>query len=234
MLAEQQRLLAPDRLGPHVPTAVPQPAAEPELESVDITVVDDSDWVGKIAGLVRRGEIKDFSNVAEMVDRVLARAAGRKIGVLHIYDHGAPGYQTIGDQWVGLDRSPEVFAELARLAGHFASDGQVVLHGCQAAQGPRGPQLLAFLAQTWRVPVQASEVIQRPGIPGRGLQGSTVECSPEAGDAWLDEVGQIGSMDVDPDCDREQGRMDGMLDRDYARDLAKLNPWKQMKKLKFW
>jgi len=227
-------MLSPSNPGLQVPRPAPTAVPEAEQESVDITVIDDSDAVGKLAGLVRRGEIKDFSGVAEMVDKILARAAGKKIGVLHIYDHGAPGYQSFGDEWVGIDHGGQLMLELGRLTGHFASDGAVVLHGCQTAKGPKGPQLLAYMAQMWGVPVKASEVFQRPGIPGRGTQGSTVECDPEAGEQWLHDVGQQGDLGIQPDCERNSSRMDGVLDRDYRKDLGKLNPWPHMKKLKFW
>lgn len=229
-------MLAPGGSDSYVPTATPAPAQPPELETVDITVVDDSDIVGKIAGLVRRGEVKGFSSATEMVDKVLARAAGRKIGTLHIYDHGAPGSQQIGKDVTGMYETAGTLDALKRLSGHFGPGGQVVLHGCQAAQGPKGPQLLALLSQAWNVPVSGSEVYQRPGIPGRGLQGTTVECTPAQSNQWYDEMSEDWDLDNTPECTREEsnGMVDKVLGRDYLDDLKNLNPTSHLKKLKFW
>jgi hypothetical protein len=62
------------------------------------------------------------------------------IDTLYIFDHGQPGAQSFGDEWL----TPAHFAQLAPLLSH---DAVIILGGCQVANGAAGVQYLDDVAQ---------------------------------------------------------------------------------------
>jgi hypothetical protein len=172
----------------------PQPTSSAPL---DITVVDDSDWIMAAAAALRGGEISGVTDVRDMVDKVLQRADARKIHSLTLIGHGAGGYQKMGSERSGdaalsLRSLPALSGELGRLTGKFTSDATVELHGCRVASTPDGVELLRQLSQLWGVPVTAGVPLQRPLLPG--YEGTTVTCEPgEEGGTTCDT--DPGSLD---------------------------------------
>ncbi|MEO1483695.1 MAG: hypothetical protein AAFU77_16420 [Myxococcota bacterium] len=141
-------------------------------ETIDVTVVDDSDLVGFLAAAVRSGELGDIHGVRDMVDRVLVELNGRHLGELEIDGHGWSGRQYMGDG-EGDPDDPTVLtrallhddairSHLARLRPFFAESGSVDLGGCVVAHGYEGVALLQELSDLWGVPVQARTGVHNP------------------------------------------------------------------------
>ena len=108
-----------------------------------------------------------------LVDAIIREVkAPRRIKLLRIHGHGAPGCQSIA---AGLDiyldgddgltyRNVDRFAPvLQRLATFFTPDGKAWLMGCETGKGEEGKALLSGLARAWGVPVTAGVLKQSPG-----------------------------------------------------------------------
>ena len=106
----------------------------------------------------------------------------------HFYGHGAGGVQGVtmekdnrGTSEMAaitvdaLDR-PAVGAQFSALKANFSSKGQIILHGCNVAEGDSGKRLLSKLSKVAGVPVKGSNWYQ---IVGRSeLAGNIVTASP--------------------------------------------------------
>jgi hypothetical protein len=110
------------------------------------------------------------------------------INALIFYGHGASGVQgvSMGKDGGGIKEQAAITAEtlddpgfssqLRALAKNFSSDGVIVLHGCNVAEGEAGKSLLQKLSKITGVPVKGSDWYQ---IVGRSdLSGNILSASP--------------------------------------------------------
>ena len=123
-----------------------------------ITVINDHHHVGDVAAFFRVDEIY-MSDVKSMVDNVLVKAGNKPIRRLNILDHAVikPNGEigiNVGKDEIILRTLPKYISELARLKGHFTSDGFVNLQHCQVGDNWK---LLQKLSAIFGVPVYASE-----------------------------------------------------------------------------
>jgi hypothetical protein len=134
---------------------------------MEITVIDDSDFVGFAASSVREGEIY-MQDVASMVKNIFARLriyrractpsdsnSGymyNKMSRLNILDHGNKNGLEIGTDWITVATLPQYQPTLALLAANFAAGGFVHLQHCEIGQ--QRPLMLS-LAKTFGAPVYA-------------------------------------------------------------------------------
>jgi hypothetical protein len=136
---------------------------------LEITVVDDSDYVGYAASATREGEIY-MANVQSMVDHVIARlwpysrtcSPGQrpnKISRLNVLDHGNPDGLEIGADWITVSTLPTFEGELRRLREHFEKDGFVHLQHCHVGNNRA---LLTSLARVFGVRVFAGTGYHNP------------------------------------------------------------------------
>jgi len=135
-------------------------------------------------------------SVANMVNQILTRLDGESgrpavMASLMIVGHGRAGVQVVGSgreivlgKALALREKTEPKGELLdvdqirRLKGHFTKNAVVTLTGCNVGAGERGEALLKKLSEAMgAVPVQAGKFAQ---IPGPGLNGPVVRCSPSA------------------------------------------------------
>jgi hypothetical protein len=164
---------------------------------VDLNMIDDSDKVGKAGTLMEDDAITDFTDANSFIDSALDHAGDAPIGNMLLMDHGRPGQQQIGDEWLTSESlaDPEMAARFSELGGAFDESGALELHGCQVAAGVAGDQFLRDLSATMNVPVTGSSEYQSPLFSG--LEGTTKTCYPPA----LDETGelqQVCTVDRDP------------------------------------
>jgi hypothetical protein len=156
-----------------------QPSASDRAYGKPVKVNYISDTTDKVMALDRllaHGEVVG-DNIADMVEKVLAKAAGHPIKYLRIDGHGAPGYQEVGEHGAITNHiSDAERSQLMRLRGHFTSDALVFLEGCEVAAGTDGEHLLAMLSEMWNVKVTGGVAYQRP-LPGH--EGSEVTAQPD-------------------------------------------------------
>jgi hypothetical protein len=152
---------------------------------VDIDVVDDHDSVGQTSRQIRELPIYPFSgerviggsrDVPDLLCRVERATEGQPIGQLTLDGHGRPGFQRVAPgAGNGIDVEQIGQNRDAIRALEFSKNGNIVLDGCNVADGPDGYALLRLLAQTSNVPVSAGVDLQdaQPGF-----EGPYVTCYP--------------------------------------------------------
>jgi hypothetical protein len=127
-----------------------------------ITVIDKSDFVGKLTGVVKFNHLS-MTSVKDMVNKVIERASpygNQSIYRLIISSHGAPGNLSLGGgpsltdgKFISSSNLSSYSTLLGRLRPFFRSDAIVLLEGCQVAKGASGMELLGKLSQIFGVPV---------------------------------------------------------------------------------
>jgi hypothetical protein len=136
----------------------------------EITVVDDSDYVGYAASMVREGEIY-MTDVTSMVANVLAalrkhyrncapgRAEYNTMSRLNILDHGNKNVIEIGTDRIEASNVSSFEPALKKLRGRFDKGGFVHLQHCEIGQNRA---LLTALARIFGVSVYAGASYQNP------------------------------------------------------------------------
>ncbi|MCH2201845.1 MAG: DUF4347 domain-containing protein [Fuerstiella sp.] len=141
---------------------------------MEITVIDNSDWVGMVVAASRIGEVT-MTNVASMVRNVLNRANGRSISRLNIVDHGNSQSFQIGNDRISQQTLGRFRPTLARLNSHFTATGFVHLQHCRIGNNQ---SLLLELSRIWGVPVYAGTGDHNSLY--RFNFGEYVRCEPQA------------------------------------------------------
>jgi len=123
-----------------------------QTNAKDITVIDLSETVGRLAGLFRLGEL-DMSDVKSMVAAVLARVLQTQTDIrgLRILDHGNATGCEFGTDFVTTANFFSFYNAFSQLRGAFCPyNGFAQMQHCLAG---RNTALLLKFAQLWKVPV---------------------------------------------------------------------------------
>jgi hypothetical protein len=108
----------------------------------------------------------------------LARAVSQDSGLkaIHILSHGGPGLLRLGNAELNAAALPEYADALATIARAMAETGDVLLYGCDVANGSQGQAFIEALAEVLRVDVAASN-----DRTGSGLLAGDWELEVEVG-----------------------------------------------------
>ena len=139
---------------------------------IEVSVIDDSDLIGWIAGLTRIGEVY-MTNVQTMVDNVLTEIGQRNMSRLNILDHGNENRIQIGNDRITPANVGIYTPNLQRLQGHFSANGFVHLQHCDIGQNQA---LICALAAAFGVPVYAGTGKEK--MLFRFNTGDYVRCDP--------------------------------------------------------
>ena len=94
--------------------------------------------------------------------------AGRNdISAIHLISHGAPGALALGSLTLDRQALRERGADLARIRGAVGSGIDLLLYGCEVAQGDKGQEFMALLAVATGARVAASS-----NLTGNAEQGA--------------------------------------------------------------
>jgi hypothetical protein len=104
------------------------------------------------------GEIEPVS-IKGLVDETKAKIGRTKMDRLEIFCHGTDTYIHAGTDQLHTLLPKKHMPKLARLKGHFAEDGMVVLYVCEAG---KCTNVLSEMAKTLGVEVYATEGDVRP------------------------------------------------------------------------
>ncbi len=91
--------------------------------------------------------------VAEMVSILNGRSA---LDAIHIFSHGASGSLALGTTTLNSNTLLDHQAQLAELGSHLTSTGDLLLYGCNVAQGADGQAFIESIARTTGADVAAS------------------------------------------------------------------------------
>jgi hypothetical protein len=125
---------------------------------IDITVIDDSDYVGWFASAGRTDEIY-MKDVKSMVQRVLKKKGTYKIRRLNIIDHGNSTSLQIGKDWLSTATLTKFEPQLSKLNGAFNASGYVHLQHCDTGLNR---ELMTRLAKIFGVSVYAGTGAHNP------------------------------------------------------------------------
>ena len=91
------------------------------------------------------------------LERIAARLEGRHgIDAIHLISHGEPGALLLGASRVDQNSLAGYSDELARIGAALSADGDILLFGCNVAQGEQGELFVAALAEATSADVAAS------------------------------------------------------------------------------
>ncbi len=83
-------------------------------------------------------------------------AKGGNFDAIHIVSHGTPGSLTLGNDTVNNESLSGQSAALQSWADHLSADADILLYGCDVAQGDAGQALITQLAQLTGADIAAS------------------------------------------------------------------------------
>lgn len=112
-----------------------------------------------IAELSERADVLQLEGGQDPMEEILAwmeKQGDRKYDAIHIVSHGASGYLSLNGVVIDaeyLAANPDVFAELGN---HITDDGDIMLYGCNTAEGAAGEAFISQLAELTGADVAAS------------------------------------------------------------------------------
>ncbi|MEO5362341.1 MAG: DUF4347 domain-containing protein, partial [Magnetococcus sp. DMHC-8] len=131
----------------------PWPAARQEVAFVDQRITDWSTLVAALRPGIEVVCLDDTDGVAQMADWARTHA---QYDAIHLLSHGAPGRVTVGTTTLTTDNLADHAADLATIGAALTTAGDLLLYGCQVAQGVDGAALVTQLAEWTRAEVAAS------------------------------------------------------------------------------
>ena len=112
-----------------------------------------------IAELSERADVLQLEVGQDPMAEILAwmeKQGDRKYDAVHIVTHGASGYLSLNGVVIDaeyLAANPDVFVELGN---HISADGDILLYGCNTAEGAAGEAFISQLAELTGADVAAS------------------------------------------------------------------------------
>jgi hypothetical protein len=91
------------------------------------------------------------------VEQITEALQGQKFKSLHLVSHGSPGQIFLGNGFLSLDRLERYVPDLEQWAASLGMDGELVIYGCEVAQGAVGVDFVRGLSAVLGVKVAASE-----------------------------------------------------------------------------
>ncbi len=117
-----------------------------------------ADFSSIIAALPQDSEVLVLDAAGDGLDQIAAFLAERESAdSLHIISHGASGALYLGSTVLTLDSLDQHAEALARIGQGLTADGDILLYGCNVAQGEAGATFVDRLAALTGADVAASE-----------------------------------------------------------------------------
>lgn len=101
-------------------------------ETIELTVIDDSDHVGWMASFTRSGELymKDVKSMVSAITTHMKSQADSKISRLNILDHGNKQGIEIGKDYIHSGNLKNYVGDLIKLRPYFSVSGFIHLQHC--------------------------------------------------------------------------------------------------------
>jgi hypothetical protein len=134
-----------------VEVVAPVTSTSPETLAAKLVFVDRSvpDLDSILASAAEIGAETFLLDAAhDGLGQMVSALAGRSgINAIHIFSHGGPGRITLGSTNLTEAELAARAEDLAAIGAALAPDGDILLYGCDLAQGPQGEAFLQQLAQ---------------------------------------------------------------------------------------
>ena len=140
-----------------------------------------------IAELAERADVLQLEAGQDPMTEILAwmeKQGDRKYDAIHIVSHGASGYLSLNGVVIDaeyLAENPDVFVELG---SHLTDDGDIMLYGCNTAEGAAGEAFINQLAELTGADVAAST-----GTPSRITSANGSKSFPKSLTAFTAATG---------------------------------------------
>ena len=146
------------------------------------------------------GEVVIINGASDGLDQIVASLQGRSgIDAIHIISHGSSGSVALGGSAIDSDALTAHASQLEAIGQSLIESGDILLYGCNVAQGEAGVQFIGSLAQATGADVVASE----------NLTGTTA-----AGGDWVLEA-SVGAIESPTIVSNEyQGVLAPLVDAD--------------------
>ena len=165
---------------------IPQQQTGLQLVFVDPAVSDYSSIIKQInptKASESQIEIKLLDSNRDGIDQITEALSGRKdVSAVHIISHGATGFMQIGDSYVDQQELEQKTNQLASWKDSIKQGGDILLYGCDIADGETGIDFVRRLGEITGLDVAASTNATGSAILGADwvLEYSTgvIEASP--------------------------------------------------------
>jgi hypothetical protein len=159
------------------------PAMPAGDDVVAVTAYDSKDWTASGSWWTTTGDLfVGKATMGEMVNEILVKSKGKKIGRLAIFDHGSYNNFEMGEESVGVPSFVDNHTHretLAKLKGQFAEGGYIYLGHCYIGLGVDVMQCLADLVG---VPVYGNTGLVRPWV--NAAHGRLICVEPAGKHTW--------------------------------------------------
>jgi hypothetical protein len=104
-----------------------------------------------------RAEVVVLDTNIKVLEQIAAHLSGRSnLQAIHLVTHGASGALQLGALQLTAEELPRHAGTLARIGQALSDDGDMLLYGCDVAQGEEGHGFLVELARLTRADLAAS------------------------------------------------------------------------------
>ncbi len=124
-----------------------------------IVFIDPSitDWKTLLAGLSADIEVVILNQATDGLLQIADSLRGASgVSAIHIFSHGSSGELLLGDTVVNAGNLQQYSAALATIGNALIASGDILLYGCNVAQGEVGLQFIERLGQITGADVAAS------------------------------------------------------------------------------
>jgi Ca2+-binding RTX toxin-like protein len=176
----------------------------------EIAFIDSSiaDWETLLAGLNADIEVVILDTATDGVLQIAERLRNANgLSAIHIFSHGNSGELLLGDAVVNTGNLEQYSAALATIGNALTETGDILLYGCNVAQGETGEAFIGQLA----------------AYTGADVAGSTNASGGQLGD-WILEY-RIGTLEASTYCNETFLGTLGMADVSSA---TKQQTWHSM------
>jgi hypothetical protein len=154
--------LSQQTIAAEVGAAVPGQFSQPVGSVSEVVFVDPgvTDPQSLMQGLRAGVEFVMLDGSQDGIDQIAAYLEGKSgIQAIHLVGHGRAGEIYLGSSVLGNGTLSQYAGELAQVGGALTSDGDILVYGCETAQGDLGKQFLQQLARLTSADVAGSNDI---------------------------------------------------------------------------
>lgn len=140
------------------------------LNHSDAIVFIDSHITGiqsLLAGLDPATEVVIIDGSQDGLAQIQANLAGRaNLAAIHIISHGAVGTLMLGTSSLDIKNVANYTEQLSDIGSHLSASGDILLYGCNIAEGSQGQQFIDQLANLTQAGVAASSNLTGSSLLG--------------------------------------------------------------------
>ncbi|WP_052081172.1 DUF4347 domain-containing protein [Pseudomonas sp. ML96] len=157
--ADPAKTQTADDSAPHASDAATPPAASSDQRQ-EIVFVDGKlqDAQQLIAGLPSGTEVVVLDSNKDGLQQIADYLKNRSdVDAIHLLSHGAEGTVELGNTWLNSQNIGQHAQQLNAIGAALATDGDILLYGCNTGEGAQGAALISKLARLTQADVAASD-----------------------------------------------------------------------------